>query len=534
MKAPRLIAVILSITTAAWLIPNVQAASVSSSFFLAQTPGYPESKLSFHGLIKPKVKNAVIRIDVQLKNGWTDTRLRTKSTSSGAWKIQTNITALATEATYRARVSVGRENYTTRSRSISVKQVPQVTAPEDLIALNGPGGRIHGTDVSRWQHPGDKPIDFVKMYNAGIRFVIIKASDTRDDADALALKYLLMNRNSAQAAGLFTGYYHYTILPNTTSRQAVIRDAQAQAQKAIWRLSSLGGYTERDLPYALDLENSCVAYSGSVCTKRASKRLVTLFAETWMETMYEKTGRKPIFYSYPTFLEQAMVRSEKLREYPLWKAQYGIDPADPVAEPGRKVFGCFVHSWSTGNCSSLWQIWQYSSCGVGKRYGVASSRIDLNVFRGDATSFLQLTSGVWSPQSGDFLPVNEPTTMLITALKSSTTDKNTSVKVEVRRPNNEPVVTGTVAFKLANDPASRVDQTPIRDAAGVWTLKLRKLPAGTISGDVIYVDQTGTHSRSEQPITFELIQGPEPTPKPSPTPRPVAPPVDTCKGQIRN
>ncbi len=170
-----------------WILPATQAATVTTSFFLAQTPGYPESKLSFHGLIKPKVKNAVVRIDVQLSNGWTDTRLRTRSTSSGAWKIQTNITALATKATYRARVTVGSKSYTTKARSITVKQVPQITAPEDLIALTGPGGRIHGTDVSRWQHPGDKPIDFVKMYNAGMRFVMIKASDTRDDADQLAL-----------------------------------------------------------------------------------------------------------------------------------------------------------------------------------------------------------------------------------------------------------------------------------------------------------------------------------------------------------
>jgi GH25 family lysozyme M1 (1,4-beta-N-acetylmuramidase) len=372
------------------------------------------------------------------------------------------------------------------------------------------------------------------MYNAGIRFVMIKASDTRDDADQLALKYLLMDRNSAQAAGLFTGYYHYAVLPNTTNRESVIRDALAQAQKALWRLSSLGGYTERDLPYALDLENNCVAASGSRCTKYAPRSLVTLWAETFMAMMYEKTGRKPIFYSYPTFLEQAMTRSEKLRQYPLWKAQYGVDPADPTAEPGRKIFGCFVHSWSTANCSSLWQIWQYSSCGIGEKYGVASARVDLNVFRGDATSFLQLTQGNWSPAAGDYLPVNEPTTMLVTSIKASSTDKSTAIKVEVRRPSNEPVVTGTVAFKLSENPTFRVNQTPVRDAAGVWTLRLRDLPAGITVGSVIYVDQTNTHARSEQQISFTLIQGPEPTPMPTPSPKPVPRPVDTCKGQIKN
>ncbi|MGA1159144.1 MAG: glycoside hydrolase family 25 protein, partial [Candidatus Nanopelagicaceae bacterium] len=515
-------------------VPAIQAAKPSTTFFLAQTPGFPESQLTFHGLVKPKVKNAIVRIDVKLKSGWRDTKLRTKTTASGSWRIQSKVTAFDTTATYRAIVEIGKKRYATKSKSIKIKERPQITAPESLIPLTGPGGRIHGTDVSRWQHPGDKPIDFVKMYNAGIRFVMIKASDTRDEADALALKFLLMDRNAAQAAGIYTGYYHYTILPNTTDEQAVIRDAQAQAQKAIWRLSSLGGYTDRDLPYALDLENNCVLISGSVCRKYAPKKLVTLWAETWMETMYEKTGRKPFFYSYPTFLEQAMVRSEKLREYPLWKAQYGVDPADPIAEPGRKIFGCFVHSWSTANCSSLWQIWQYSSCGIGEKYGVASARIDLNVFRGNTFAFLQLTKGDWVPQTGDYLPVNEPTSLLVTSIRATSTDKRTALTVEVKRPNNQPVVTGTVAFKLANDPAARVTQSPVRDASGVWTLYLSKLPAGITTGSVIYVDQTNTHARSEQQISFELLQGPEPTPSPTQTPKPVRPPVDTCKNQIVN
>ena len=534
MIRPRLLIAAAAFAVFSNLLSPATAANPSSSFFLVQTPAFPEYKVTFHGVIKPKVKNAIVSIDVMLENNWTDTRLRTKSTPSGAWKIQARATALEAEASYRARVSIGGKTVTTQTRAISIKSSPAFTTPDELIAVTGPGGRIHGTDVSRWQHPGDKPIDFVKMYNAGIRFVMIKASDTRDDADALALKYLLMDRNAAQAAGIFTGYYHYAILPNTTNRAAVIKDAQAQAQKAIWRLSSLGGYTEKDLPYALDLENNCVAASGSTCTKYAPRSVVTLWAETWLQALHEKTGRKPFFYSYPTFLEQAMVRSEKLRQYPLWKAQYGVNPADPTAEPGRKVFGCFVHSWSTSDCSSLWQIWQYSSCGIGKKYGVASTRVDLNVYRGDTASFLQLTRGVWTPQVADYLPVKEPTTMFITNIKSSSTDKPTRIKIEVKRPSGDPVVTGTVAFRLNGDNPKRVDQTPVRDAAGVWTLSLRNLPAGITEGFIAYVDQTGTHAEIRQDISFSLIQGPEPTPTPTPKPtRPVVA-VDTCKNQIKN
>ncbi len=40
------------------------------------------------------------------------------------------------------------------------------------------------------------------------------------------------------------------------------------------------------------------------------RSLVTLWAETWLQTVEEKTGRKPFLYSYAQFLEMAMARSD--------------------------------------------------------------------------------------------------------------------------------------------------------------------------------------------------------------------------------
>ena len=110
------------------------------------------------------------------------------------------------------------------------------------------------------------------------------------------------------------------------------------------------------------------------------------------------------------------------------------------------------------------------------------------------------------------------------------------ITIEVRRPSNDPVVTGTVAFKLAADLTKKVDQTPVRDASGMWTLTLQNLPAGQIDGIVYFVDQTNTHAGAQQPLSFQLAQGPTPTPKPSPVTSPTAvkPPVDSCANQIRN
>ena len=150
--------------------------------------------------------------------------------------------------------------------ALSVLSTNVIAAPiaklGDLVTA-GPGQRIHGIDISKWQHPYDKPIDFTKMYSAGVRFVIIKGSDGHDPQDADAKKYLIADRAAAQAAGLYTGFYHYAYLPDSTDRNQIIVDAKAQAQKVVWRLASIGGYTNQDLPVALDIENNCVrAYRG--------------------------------------------------------------------------------------------------------------------------------------------------------------------------------------------------------------------------------------------------------------------------------
>jgi len=515
----------------------VFAANFKSTFSLSQTPSPTEPLITFHGVIKPALKNAVVKIFVKLDEKWVDTRLRTNSTSSGAWKIEANATALNAKVSYRAQVQVGKSTINTLIKTLTVKQWPSIGEADaaSLIALAGPGGRIHGADISRWQHPNDKPIDFAKMYGAGIRFVMIKASDARDDADIPSLKYLLIDRNAAQAAGIYTGFYHYAYLPNTADPALVIRDAQAQAQKVIWRLASIGGYNTRDLTYALDLENNCIQMNKSkVCAKYATRSNITLWAETWLAIVAEKTGRKPFLYSYSGFLETAMNRSSILRGYPLWMAQYAINPADPIAEPGRKISGCYVNSWSTSNCTSLWQIWQYTSCGIASKYGVPSNRLDLNVYRGDANSFLKLAAGEWIPQVGDLLPINESSTMRITAIKATTNDKSVEVTVEVIRATGTPVVTGTVVFRSDSEIAKKPVQTVVRDAAGVWVLSIDGLSAGSYTGKIVYVDQTGTHAQSEQMVQFILEEGIAPSPKPSATKKPVTPPTDGCKNQIKN
>ncbi len=520
--------------------PQTAAAASTLSMSIRQTPSASETLLTLYGNLKPNRSGTAVKIQVDIAGKWTTTRFTTKVTKVGTWKVTALATALNANVRYRAVSVIGGKSLYSPIRSISVKQQPEITDadPAQFIDLTGPGGRIHGADVSRWQHPNDKPIDFVKMYKAGMRFVFIKASDTREAADLLAVKYAAMDHHAAQAAGIYTGFYHYAVLPYVTDPEGIKQDALAQAQKVVWRLASMGGYSDRDLPYALDLENKCVSYSSSgACQKNATRSAVTLWATTFLASVKEKTGKTPILYSYASFLEGSMTRTPELAQYPLWLAQYAIDPANPINQPGLKTGGCYVHSWTGANCDSQWTVWQYSSCGIAPKYGVPGNRLDLNVFRGTPSSFLELVTGIWSPTLVDLMPQQEPTVLTLVSQTSSTTNKPVTFKVNVVRPSGSPVVTGSVklVFDKATAPAIRPTQTLVRETSGLWSLALKGVLAGTYSGKVLYQDVSGTHAESTFPITFEVTQGPTPTATPTPSPTATKKPTtDGCRGQIKN
>lgn len=423
-----------------------------------------------------------------------------------------------------------------------IANVASATNPPAKIDALGPGSRIHGMDISYYQHPGNSLIDFKKMYSAGIRFVIIKGGDSIDAYDAQALRYMIPDRKAAQAAAMYTSFYYYATLPSSSDQATITKDAKAQAQKVIWRIASLGGYGRRDLPVALDLENNCVSYSSTGCTHRASSTSVSLWAQTWLDTVAAATGRKPFIYSYPQFLETAMARSVALRQYPLWLAHYSIDPALKTNQPNAKTVGCYADSWTNQDCTTQWQIWQYTSCGIAGKYGVPGTRVDLNIFYGNNNDFLKLVRGLWQPDNTQMLPINEPTAMTITAQSAGTANDPVLFYVNVSRPNLTPVVTGTISYSPASTMMSAGVQSITRNSSGSWLVKITNLPAGSYVGTINFTDPSGTEAPSQAPVVFTVTPPPSPSPTPtrtgsvlpSPTPSPKPVPVDSCAGQIRN
>lgn len=535
----RFLVAALTLSIFGMVLPSAGAATSALSMSVRQTPSTSEVLLTFYGVIKPAKSGIAVAIQINSGGTWKPTRFKTKTVKAGAWRITALATAMDSKVSYRASAIASGKKIYSATRSITIKQIMEVSEadPALVISASGPGGRIHGADISRWQHPNDKAIDFVKMYDAGLRFVMIKASDTRDDADALALKYLVMDHSAAQAAGIYTGFYHYAILPNVSDNAGIIRDATAQAQKVLWRLASIGGYTQRDLPYALDLENACVQTSSGACTKYATRSHVTLWATTFLGLLKEKTGKTPILYSYPNFLEGSMVRNAELAQYPLWLAQYAIDPSDPLNAPGLKASGCYVHSWTGANCDSQWTMWQYTSCGIAPKYGVPGSRLDLNIFRGNAAAFLDLVQGSWAPTLVDLMPSNEATLLSVLKQSATTTDKSLTFSVTVSRPDQSPVVTGSIKLVLdaVSVPSVKPVQTVLRATSGAWTLAVKGMPAGSYTGKILFSDVSKTHADSSQPVNFTIEQGPTPSASSIPTTKPKPKPsVDGCSKQIKN
>jgi hypothetical protein len=172
-----------------------EAATSKLSMTLKQTPGGEEPIVTLYGELKPAKSGVKVSVQIQLDGKWQDTRFSAKTARVGAWQVVAVATALDAKVNYRAKVKIGSKYIYSSSKSITVRSMPATSNASSVAVIDqlGPGGRIHGSDVSRWQHPNGAPIDFEKMYKAGMRFVIIKASDTRDEADALALKYVMMD-----------------------------------------------------------------------------------------------------------------------------------------------------------------------------------------------------------------------------------------------------------------------------------------------------------------------------------------------------
>ena len=342
--------------------------------------------------------------------------ISTTTNSKGRWSVKLQAPPSLGLVTVRA-VS-GKLN--SQSHDIQVANLPQ-------IPVAGPGARILGADISRWQHSAI-PIDFKKMASSGVSFLFVKASDGNQSEDNLARPLANADAKAAKAAGIFVGYYHVARLPSTNTQSVVRASARQQANLALARLAELGGYDGKTLPYVLDIE---------LAPKNLKPASITLWTRTWLEVMYQATARRPIIYSYRSYFSSKLLQDtgtrNYLRQYPMWLAHPG-NPANPKIIPGKSDTGrgCFNTAWTLADCTASWSFWQYTSGGDREIYGIAwapktgtacpttakycstyihqsRNHLDLNVFNGSISDLLALALGTWQQVPVPASPTPNPT-----------------------------------------------------------------------------------------------------------------------------
>jgi len=223
---------------------------------------------------------------------------------------------------------------------------------------------VKGIDVSVWQHPNDKAIDFAALKSKyDVSFVIIKGSDGGPRGNDNAKKWFPIDSAAARAEGLVVGSYHYAQPGNMDEN--TITDAKLQAQRAVEQAE---GAKVGDLPLTLDMEELPCGWTIQRLAKWTSAFLIEAEAIT---------GRTPILYTNSTFIGRLQdAGASDLSRYPLWLAKWGPKLGTDPKE--NRI-------WNND-----WLIWQFTA--DGKISAVPSSTTDLNVFKGTQEEFQEFVN----------------------------------------------------------------------------------------------------------------------------------------------
>lgn len=213
---------------------------------------------------------------------------------------------------------------------MAIKKVMQVLQPGILES--------DGCDISYYQ--GD--VDFAKMKKAGIKAVIIRAG-YGITIDKNFVSYI----NGAIKAGIAIGVYWF-IYASDSAR------CKLNATKCLEVIAPYRDYITCGI--WCDWEYDSDRYAGTLTSVERS-----CLVDTFNEEI-SKAGYEAGIYSNQDYIVSGKFQSWLVSKYPLWFARY---------------------SGTIGNCAEKGKggipyMWQYSSSGSGKTYGVSSKALDMD------------------------------------------------------------------------------------------------------------------------------------------------------------
>jgi len=155
-----------------------------------------------------------------------------------------------------------------------------------------------GIDISEWQ--GD--VDFKKLKNAGVEFVILRVGSTKGTkGDYFVDGKFKQNIKRANEVGMPVGIYFYSY---ATSKEKAIADAN-------WILEQIKDY-KVELPIAFDWENWSFYNDFNL-----SFFGLTDMANSFLD-VFKEAGYEGMLYSSRNYLEQIWLKTD----YPIWLAHY--------------------------------------------------------------------------------------------------------------------------------------------------------------------------------------------------------------------
>jgi GH25 family lysozyme M1 (1,4-beta-N-acetylmuramidase) len=222
-------------------------------------------------------------------------------------------------------------------------------------------GRLPGIDISHYQGS----VDFDVLASKPVEFVFCKATEYRKD------EYFDRNWAECKRIEVTRGAYHVIRLKEDIMSQVYLYLSTVQFEPG-------------DLPPVLDVETSVIDELGDPA-------LAYDHIMHWLITVEELTECTPILYISPRAIRHLEGHTEGLERFWLWNVDY----EDP--EPGlTKQPEMPEADWTT------WMIWQWTSDGPAKEYGMESSGLDMDYFNGcrhDLQAFTEanMPTNPWEP-----------------------------------------------------------------------------------------------------------------------------------------
>jgi len=241
---------------------------------------------------------------------------------------------------------------------------------------------LRGVDVNA-RH--EDSINWQSVYDAGYRFVFVKATSGDADPQALRNTYLEDQVEEAEDEDLAVGVYHF----------AYAGFGNSATDEAAWFLNEAGDYIrEGYLRPALDIEDDEELPEGQRNSSLSAEAL-TAWVDEWMDTVEALTGVEPILYVSSSYAKDHLLPS--IEEYDVWIAEW-----DCTTDGSPKLHGI----WDD------WAFWQYygpEGCGSNEgddRVPGIDDDVDLDVFNGGMTQLneYRIPPGAgWNPPNDSLI-----------------------------------------------------------------------------------------------------------------------------------